>query len=90
MLYPLPSSSPPSVHVSASHALVYSSLIRDHMVRGDNAEGFIDGNEAQYRTSALDLSDCHFCSAFQREAAREDDLLMLKTLSYSGEEAVQA
>ena len=82
--------SPPSVPPSSSHALVYSSVIGEHMVRGDNAEGFIDGSEAQYRTSALDLSDCHFCAAFQREAAREDDRLMLKTLSYSGEEAAQA
>ena len=82
--------SPPSVSPSSSHALVYSSVIGEHMVRGDNAEGFIDGSEAQYRTSALDLSDCHFCGAFQREAAREDDRLMLNTLSYIGEEAAQA
>lgn len=62
----------PSCCCRATQALVYSPLIGAEMVAGDNAEGFIDGKETDYRTSAIDRADCHFCR-FKREVVEEED-----------------
>jgi hypothetical protein len=37
---------------------VYSKLLNAMVVPGDNGEGFLDGSEADYRSSGMLMADC--------------------------------
>jgi hypothetical protein len=52
--------------------MVYSDLLHTEVVPGDNAEGFLDGSEKDYRSSGLLSADCKV-ARFVGASSRDED-----------------
>jgi hypothetical protein len=61
----------------SKHDVEFSDLLQAHVVKGENAEGFLDGKPEDYVTSGLLKDDCSIARFTRSSEEQKAEILAL-------------
>jgi hypothetical protein len=65
------------LYPSSKHEAEFDDLLQVHVIKGENAEGFLDGSSEDYVTSDLLKSDCAVARFAHSSAEQSDEKIVL-------------